>query len=224
MAQFGRALALGKKFIMKDYTLIRGDLTEAKCIEDCIKRGYEVSLPFSGSSRYDVIADIDGKLIRIQCKASTFHEETGTLSINTTRSTTNTKGTKRHEYSEKEIDYFYTNYCQYGFLIPVNETSTGKILRFTPPPNNQIEAINVANDQLIDNVIDSIKNNKPIKKYIDSYIYSVDIVTGEKKEWRWKEITKKYNKRQISYIKQLLNHPEKTAYRKRWFSREFPSL
>lgn len=48
-----------------DSTLIRGDVNELQCILDFQKRGYYCSIPFSGSCRYDVIADIDGKLCRI---------------------------------------------------------------------------------------------------------------------------------------------------------------
>ena len=51
---------------MKDKTLIIGDVNELKCILAFEERGYYTSTPFSGSCRYDVIADINGKLIGIR--------------------------------------------------------------------------------------------------------------------------------------------------------------
>ena len=209
---------------MKDITLIRGDLTEIKCLQDFVERGYDVSLPFSGSSRYDMIVDIEGTLLRIQCKASAYHPEEGTLHMHTSRSTTNTQGTTRYLYSKSDIDYFYTYFQNYSFLIPVEETSTTKILRLTPPLNCQYEVINIAHDYLIDNVLEAIKNNKPIKRFIDDLYVSTDITTGEVKEWGRDEINTTYTARQFRYIKEVLNHPDRTAYNKRWIIKEFPSL
>ena len=151
-----------------DNTLIRGDVNELQCILDFQKRGYYCSIPFSGSCRYDVIADIDGKLCRIQCKSSTYNREEGTLKFSATRQTTNTKQTIRYTYSEEEIDYFYTSWENYGFLIPVSEVSTSKYLRVASPKQGIQETMSIAADYLIDNVIIAIKNNvdsiKTIKK------------------------------------------------------------
>lgn len=217
-------LAWAKNFIVKDSTLVRGDLTEIKCLQDFVERGFEVSLPFSGSSRYDAIVDIDGHLLRIQCKTAAYHPEEGILSIHTSRSTTNTQRTVHYQYSKDEIDYFYTCFLNYSFLIPVEETSTTKILRLTPPLNCQYEAINIAHDYLLDNVLEAIQTNTPIKRFIDNLYISTDIKTGEIKEWGWDEINSQYSKRQFRYIKEVLNHPDRTAYNKRWTIKEFPSL
>ena len=104
-----------------DNTLIRGDINELQCILDFQKRGYYCSIPFSGSCRYDLIVDINDKLYKIQCKASSYSEDEGVLKMSATRSTTNTQKTTRYTYSEKEVDYFYTSWKEYGFLIPINE-------------------------------------------------------------------------------------------------------
>lgn len=205
-----------------DETLIRGDINELRCILDFQKRGYYCSIPFSGSCRYDVIVDINGKLLRIQCKSSTFHEEDGTLRINTTRSTTNTKETIRYTYSKNEIDYFYTSWKQYGFLIPVEETSTGKYLRVDIPKQGVQSSMSIAADYLIDNVIKSIINDLPIKKYVDNRIISID-EDNKEKLWSSEELLNKYNERQIRYIKEKIMKGE-TAYNLKWRYKEFPVL
>lgn len=163
-----------------DNALIRGDINELQCILDFQKRGYYCSIPFSGSCRYDLIVDINDKLYKIQCKASSYSEDEGVLKMSATRSTTNTQKTTRYTYSEKEVDYFYTSWKEYGFLIPINEVSTGKCLRIKPPKNGIQSTMSIASDYLIDNVIQSIITQTPIKKYSDNRFISYSDLEEEK--------------------------------------------
>lgn len=183
-----------------DDTLIRGDVNELQCILDFQKRGYYCSIPFSGSCRYDVIADIQNKLLRIQCKSSTYHEEDGTLRISTTRQTTNTQKTIRYTYSKDEIDYFYTSWKDYSFLIPVEEVSTSKYLRIKEPKQGIQESMSIAADYLFDNVLQAIINNIPINKYKDNRIIEIKD-NGEEIIWSLSKLSEKYEERQIRYIK-----------------------
>ena len=209
---------------MKDKTLIIGDVNELKCILAFEERGYYTSTPFSSSCRYDVIADINGKLIRIQCKASHYYdEEETTIEFKTTRSTTNTQKTSRYQYTKEEIDYFYTHFNGNDFLIPVEECSTAKLLRLKLPKNNQLEQINIATDYLLDNVLNSIINETPIQRFIDNYIISIDLETNEIKEWGINDLRQEYNSKQIQYIKGAISMG-KNAYNKKWIQKEFPVL
>lgn len=207
--------------IMMDETLIRGDVNELHCILDFQNRGYYCSIPFSGSCRYDVVVDINGKLLKIQCKAASYHIEDGTLRMHTTRSTTNTLSTTRYSYSKDEIDYFYTSWNSYGFLIPVEETSTMKWLRIKKPEHVQ-ESMSIAADYLIDNVIESIKMGKPILKYKDNRIISIDD-NGKEHLWTTEELNRSYGERQIRYIKENIMKHQK-AYNLSWKYKEFPEL
>jgi len=203
-------------------TAIRGDINELQCILDFQKRGYYCSIPFSGSCRYDVVADIGGHLYRIQCKAASYKEDEGVLSIKTAHQTTNTKGTTRYQYTKEEVDYFYTSWNNYSFLIPLNEVSTQKYLRVKKPKNQGIqEQMSIASDYLFDNVVDSIVNNIPIKKYRDNMIISIE--NGIEKTWTIEELNNHFNERQIRYIKECINK-NKMAYQKEWKYKEFPVL
>lgn len=205
-----------------DPTLIRGDVNELQCILDFQKRGYYCSIPFSGSCRYDVIVDINNYLYRIQCKSSTFNEEEGCLKLYTSRQTTNTQKTTRYIYSSKEIDYFYTSWNQYSFLIPVNEATTSKNLRVLAPKNGIQETMSIAADYLLDNVINAIINKCPIQKYKDNRFISIDS-NGIEKLWTNEELHQAYDERQIRYIKERIMK-DGIAYNIKWKYKEFPTL
>lgn len=205
-----------------DNTLIRGDVNELQCILDFQKRGYYCSIPFSGSCRYDIVVDIDNKLYKIQCKSATYSEDEGVLKMSATRSTTNTQKTTRYTYSEKEVDYFYTSWKGYGFLIPIDEVSTEKYLRVKQPKTGIQSTMSIASDYLIDNVIQAIKTQTPIQKYIDNRFISYSDIEGEK-EWSSQELTQKFDDRQIRYIKESIAK-NKMAYGYYWRYKEFPVL
>lgn len=204
-----------------DETLIRGDINELQCILDFQKRGFYCSIPFSGSCRYDVVVDINNQLYRIQCKCSSYIEEEGILSMSGTRQTINTTKTIKYKYSKEEIDYFYTSWENYSFLIPVEEVSTNKYLRIKKPKNGIQESMSLASDYLLDNVIESIINKEPIKKYKDNRIISIQ--DGIEKLWTSDELKNEFTKRQIRYIKGRIMK-DGIAYNKKWKYKEFPAL
>ena len=208
---------------MKDGTLIKGDVNELRCMLAFEERGYCVSIPFDGSSKYDFIADVEGKLLRIQCKSSHYYKDDTSIAFSCSCSTTNTQKTVRHSYSRQQIDYFMTAFDSYVFLVPVEETANSeKILRLKEPKNNQIETINIASDYLFDNILCSILNETPIKRFVDTYIKSID-EKGQEEIWSYDKLKTVYNKRQICYIKEAMRM-NKMAYSKFWFREEFPNL
>lgn len=201
---------------------IRGTTTELLGILAFQKRGFYCSIPFDGSCRYDFVVDINGKLLRIQSKSSSEYRD-GSIAFSTSRQTTNTQRTVRYKYSEEDIDYFYSHYNGHDFLVPVSETGSGsKILRISKPKKGQNSSINVATDYLLDNVLDSILNDTPIKKFFDSYIVSENIETGEVLEWSEEKIEQVYGKR-LRYIKECCRMG-KNGYGCKWREKEFPTL
>ena len=55
---------------MIDITQQKGTMTELHCILDLTNLGIRCLKPVDESSKYDVVADIEGKFIRIQCKTA----------------------------------------------------------------------------------------------------------------------------------------------------------
>src|SRR5436190_390429 len=54
----------------------QGDLGEASAVEWLVSKRAKVLIPFGHSPDYDLVAEIEGKLLRIQVKTSTYVEVT----------------------------------------------------------------------------------------------------------------------------------------------------
>ena len=139
----------------------KGLETELHCIQDLTKIGIETLTPMQGSCKYDVVADLDGKFIRIQCKHSVWCNDTAkekeAFAFKNTRSTTNTKGTTIHSYSEKDIDYFYTWFNGHGYLVSIKEANnTAFRFRYVYPDTGQHKKIHIASDYEIEKVINRL--------------------------------------------------------------------
>ena len=143
----GRAADLLAKFIsmVELNPKQKGNLTELKCLSAFYELGYQCSIPYGENSRYDFIADIDGKLIRVQCKTSR-EVDVGVIEFPCRSSRSNTHSNLQRRYTANEIDYFCTFWDGKCYLIPVTECSITKILRFVPPKNGQKVGITYAKD------------------------------------------------------------------------------
>ena len=80
---------------MIEKTQKKGTLTELHCILDLTELGIRTLIPTDEASKYDVVADVNGKFIRIQCKTSRWASDTSVpesaFYIDTYCQTTNTK-------------------------------------------------------------------------------------------------------------------------------------
>lgn len=123
-----------------------GNLTELQCITSFYELGYKVSLPYGENSRYDFIVDINGILIRVQVKTCKVSEDGSTISFPCRSTRVNSNGCYHRKYTKNEIDYFCTYYNNTCYLIPVNECSNEKRLRFFESKNNQQRGINYAKE------------------------------------------------------------------------------
>lgn len=137
----------------------KGNLTELQCILAFYELGYKVSIPYGENSRYDFIADVNDKLLRIQCKTSHLidnYNSSGSIEFSTTSTRCNTQGNYRCDY-QNQIDYFATFWNGKCYLIPISECGiAGKKIRFEPPKNGQIKGITFAKDYELSVMIDKI--------------------------------------------------------------------
>lgn len=142
-------------------TKIKGNVTELESITEFMKLGYQVSIPFGEDSRYDFIADVNGKLLRIQCKTSSeiFDNNGDVVAIHfktVRQSGGNAKKSTRTKYTIDEIDYFSTSYQGKCYLVPVEQCSNDKTLRILPPKNGQVKGITWLKDCELSEVIKSL--------------------------------------------------------------------
>ena len=112
-----------------------GKITELEILSYVIKKGYSVSIPFGDKDRYDQIWDINGKLLRIQVKTCRSYQDDTAIIFNCRTTYSRNNGSKTHKYTANEIDYFATYWDNQVYMIPVQECSDKKILRFSCKQN-----------------------------------------------------------------------------------------
>lgn len=131
----------------------KGNLTELQCLVSFAKLGLKTSLPYGENCKYDFILDVNGTLLKIQCKTShliTSQEgfEFKCQSINAT-----TKGVIENRYTKNDIDYFATYFNEQCYLIPVEECGTAKTLRYCYPKSGQKKGISLAENYKLEEVV-----------------------------------------------------------------------
>lgn len=138
----------------------KGNITEVECMLAFLKLGYNVLMPYGDCERYDFVVDIEGKLLKIQVKTSSdSHIDEGYIIFKCANKTTKEGQFVRHSYTKEQIDYFMTSYNGQCYLIPVEETSTEKRLRFTSPKNGQLKGISFAKDYELEKMVKTIINS-----------------------------------------------------------------
>lgn len=121
-----------------------------------MEQGCGVSIPYGDNSKYDFIADVDGRLFKIQVKTSSLKDENAIkFSCRTTH--VNCKGIKNERYLSSEVDFFATYWENQCYIIPINECSVEKTLRFAPPKSGQIKGISFAQEYEIAKQLQKIK-------------------------------------------------------------------
>ena len=131
-----------------------GNITEVSCMLEFMKLGYPVLTPYGDCQRYDFVVEINNKFYRIQSKtANDAYIDEGYIVFRCDNTTTKNGKVVHHSYDENEIDYFSTFYDGKCYLIPVNECSREKRLRFTTPKNGQTKDITFASEYELEKVV-----------------------------------------------------------------------
>ena len=114
---------------MLNENLIKGQIIELKVQEQLLRYGFDISIPNYNASKYDLIADTGKELLKIQVKKSiSYSKSSFTFSCTTQNVKSSTKA--KHKYTSDEIDYFATVWKDKVYLIPVDETSLSKSIKF----------------------------------------------------------------------------------------------
>lgn len=101
-----------------------------------LQLGYNVSQPFCQDSKYDLIVDVEGKLLRLQVKKARLASPTS-ITFSCRSTTTNVKNCKSKKYNAEEIDYFATYWNGKAYLFQFQNVRLKKVYIL----NEQIEAI-----------------------------------------------------------------------------------
>lgn len=167
------------------YTQNVGNVNELKCMLAFIELGYECSIPYGNGARYDFIVDINSKLLRIQCKSSSYVKKgnklsTQSIKFNCYHSTLNTKGVNISLYTKEDIDYFATYFNNKVYIIPVEECQSRTKCLYLSDSNKLLKNRNYASEYEIsnfvkgninipDNSIISNSNKLSVKQYYCKY-------------------------------------------------------
>jgi hypothetical protein len=118
-----------------------GQRTEAVILSELVRRGYRVLLPFGVNQRYDLVLDLDGQFMRVQCKTGRLRDGGVFFATQSTRSNTR-KAVSRGYLGDADLFLVHCpqNGCTYA--VPVKDAVTGKMfLRVTPPANGQAKGV-----------------------------------------------------------------------------------
>ena len=124
----------------------KGAIAETAIIHAAVKLGIDVYKPVSDGTRYDLIFDTGGRLIRVQCKWARRYGDV--VVVRTYSNRRARQGMIRRVYTAREIDAFAV-YCaelDRGFFLPIEsfEGQSQIYLRLTPTRNNQTLCIHAA--------------------------------------------------------------------------------
>lgn len=138
-------------------TKLIGDLVEAKFLSLCIEHGITISKPFGDNARYDYIIDINGTLLRIQCKHGRIKGEN--LIANTCSHSPYSNIPRRSYIGEADYFAVYSENLNKFYLIKIDEnTPVGNLsLRLCPTKNGQVKGVSFADTFEFHKIIESLK-------------------------------------------------------------------
>jgi hypothetical protein len=121
----------------------KGYIAEMAVAADLLKRGWGVLFPFGENNRYDLVAEKNGKFVKVQVKYVT--PVNGALYVGC-KSSNNWSVDK---YTPKEIDFIAVYNSGNGkiYFVPSSRFNASAInLRIAPTRNNQETSIKYAKD------------------------------------------------------------------------------
>jgi prevent-host-death family protein len=133
----------------------KGNVAEAAIAAAAVRLGIGVLRPQAEHGRYDLVFEVDGSFLRIQCKWSPLRADV--VVVNLTGSRLTNAGSIRSTYGSDEIDAVVA-YCEeldqcYWLPIDLVAGRNAVRLRLNPPKNGQRAALNWAADYMLSGAV-----------------------------------------------------------------------
>ena len=136
----------------------KGNIGEAVILSEFVKRNIQVSIPFGDNARYDLIAEFNNKLNKIQIKYCSEIIKTGSIVCKCASSTNHTTN-KHYTTYKNDVDYIccYLQPWDVSVIIPIEEIGDKKmfLIRKDLPKNCQNKNIHYLNNYLFDTIINN---------------------------------------------------------------------
>jgi prevent-host-death family protein len=134
----------------------KGNVAEMAIAAAATKLGIDVSKPLVEHARYDLIFDVRGHLLRVQCKWAPIRKEV--IQVNLISSRCSSAGEQiRTAYSPEEIDAIgvYCEELDRCYLVPIGPVAGMRSLslRLTKPRNGQRASLNWASEYELEGAV-----------------------------------------------------------------------
>lgn len=139
----------------------KGNIAESVILSEFVKRNIQVSLPFGDNARYDLIAEFNGKLNKIQVKYCGQVQDNSVCCI--CASSTNHTTNKHYDTYVGQIDYFafYIKDWNVSLLVPIDCIGNRKSIWFN---KNKKEGSRHIDDYLFDKILNYEEECSPLKE------------------------------------------------------------
>ncbi len=122
----------------------KGKIAEAQILAAFVRAGVRVAIPFGGDSPYDLIAEINGKLFRVQVKWGRVVNGCVLFATAHQKRPNTTEGFQRWAYEDVDLFAVYSEQGE-SYLVPPEMTSaTITQLRLRPTKNHQSSGVRFA--------------------------------------------------------------------------------
>lgn len=88
-------------------TKSKGDIAVADAISFYTRSGHQVLLPFGDKQKYDLVVDVDGSFLKVQCKFTSQRNASGTHLVPLRVLGGNRSRTINYTYREGDFDLLY---------------------------------------------------------------------------------------------------------------------
>ncbi|MAG26116.1 hypothetical protein CMI47_11155 [Candidatus Pacearchaeota archaeon] len=125
----------------------KGDISVANILASILEYDIPVCVPWGDCQPYDLIVDMNGELLKIQCKTGRLSQECLRFPVH---SITTKNGKPIHRsYKKCEVDFFMIYFPDNGKVYCIPHRQVGKdsvFLRLHKPKNNQQKKVKMAQD------------------------------------------------------------------------------